>query len=62
MQCFIPFSEELVEQHPELMEAGLVPYREEYMDYAMKFEVLSPAEAANMESTGFCGKEKLKVL
>ena len=62
MQCFIPFSEELVEQHPELMEAGLVPYREEYMDYAMTFEVFSPAEAANTESTGFCGKEKLKVL
>ena len=62
MQCFIPFSEELVEQHPELMDASLVPYREEFMDYAMKFEVLTSEEAANMESTGFYGKEKLKAL
>ena len=62
MQCFIPFSEELVEQHPELMDAGLVPYREEFMDYAMQFEVLTPTEAANMDSTGFSGKATLKVL
>ncbi|MCP4791475.1 MAG: hypothetical protein GY881_14675 [Gammaproteobacteria bacterium] len=62
MQCFIPFSEELVEQYPELKEASLVPYCEDFMDYTMKFEVLTPAEAANMDSTGFAGKEKLKVL
>ncbi len=62
MQCFIPFSEELVEQHPDLMEAGLVPYREEFMSYEMKFEVLSPKEAANMDSTGFSNKVTVKVL
>ena len=62
MQCFIPFSEELVEQHPELMEAGLVPYREEFMKYVMQFEVLTPTEAANMETTGFTSNVKLKLL
>jgi hypothetical protein len=62
MQCFIPFSEELVEQHPELMEAGLVPYREEFMKHMMQFEVLTPTEAANMETTGFTSNVKLKVL
>ena len=62
MQCFIPFSEELVEQHPDLLRTGLVPYSEEFMSYEMQFEVLSPIEAANMDSTGFSKPATLKVL
>ena len=48
MQCFIPFSEEVLEQHPDLMASGLVPFREEYLHYTMEFEVISPQQAAKL--------------
>ena len=53
MQCFIPFSEEVVEQHPELLANGLVPFREEYLYNTMEFQVLSPDEASQLAPTGF---------
>ena len=57
MQCFIPFSEEVLEQHPELLAGGLVPFREEFLNYTLEFEVLSPNQAnhlaaANSELNG----------
>ena len=63
MQCFIPFSEEVVEQHPELLTSGLVPFREEFLYDAMEFQVLSPDQAKNLAPTGFTHqeKERLKV-
>ena len=53
MQCFIPFSEEVLEQHPELLAGGLVPFREEYLHYTMEFEVVSPDQAKNLAPTDF---------
>lgn len=53
MQCFIPFSEEVLEQHPELLASGLVPFREEYLYNTMEYQVLSPDEAKNLAPTGF---------
>ena len=57
MQCFIPFSEEVLEQHPELLASGLVPFREEYLHYTMEFQVASPDQAKNLATTGFSLKE-----
>jgi hypothetical protein len=57
MQCFIPFSEEVLEQHPELLASGLVPFREEYLHYTMEFQVVSPDQAKNLATTGFSLKE-----
>ena len=48
MQCFIPFSEEVLEQHPELLAGGLVPFREEFLNYTMEFEVLSPNQGNHL--------------
>lgn len=53
MQCFIPYSEEVLEQHPELLAGGLVPFREEYLHYTMEFEVVTPDQAKNLAATGF---------
>jgi len=53
MQCFIPFSEEVVEQHPELMAGGLVPFREEYLHYTMEFEILSPEQEQTLSIASF---------
>ena len=58
MQCFIPFSEEVLEQHPELLASGLVPFREEFLYDTMEFQVLSPDQAKNLEPTGFTHHEK----
>jgi len=60
MQCFIPFSEEVLEQHPELLASGLVPFREEYLHYTMEFEVVSPDQVTGLASTGFSLKENAK--
>jgi len=57
MQCFIPFSEEVLEQHPELLASGLVPFREEYLHYTMEYLVVSPDQAENLATTGFSLKE-----
>ena len=57
MQCFIPFSEEILEQHPELLASGLVPFREEYLHYTMKFEVVTPDQAKNLAPTTFSLKK-----
>ena len=62
MNCFIPFSEELVEQHPELMSTALVPFKEEYIPYTFKFEVHTPSEAANLEIAEFTGNQIQKVM
>jgi hypothetical protein len=66
MQCFIPFSEEVLEQHPELMAGGLVPFREEYLHYTMEFEVVSPEQAKHLAVTGFSiegnGKQKVRAI
>jgi hypothetical protein len=58
MQCFIPFSEEVIEQHPDLMASGLVPFREEYLHYTMEFEVVSPEHAERLDTTGFSNNRK----
>jgi len=58
MQCFIPFSEEVIEQHPDLMASGLVPFREEYLHYNMEFEVVSPDQAERLDTTGFSNNRK----
>ena len=58
MQCFIPFSEEVLEQHPELLASGLVPFREEFLYATMEFQVLSPDQAKNLAPTGFTHHEK----
>jgi hypothetical protein len=60
MQCFIPFSEEVLEQHPELLASGLVPFREEYLHYTMEFEVVSPDQAKNLAPTDCSLKESIK--
>ena len=57
MQCFIPFSEEVLEQHPELLASGLVPFREEYLHYTMEYLVVSTDQAENLATTGFSLKE-----
>jgi len=66
MQCFIPFSEEVVEQHPDLLASGLVPFREEYLYNTMEFQVLSPDQAQNLAPTGFTtnenGKQKVQAI
>lgn len=66
MQCFIPFSEEVVEQHPELLANGLVPFREEYLYNTIEFQVLSPDEASQLAPTGFIdnksGKKKVQAI
>ena len=59
MQCFIPFSEELVEQYPDLMQCGLVPYREEFLEYTVNS---IPVEDANMVNAGGNSKEKQQIL
>lgn len=63
MQCFIPFSEEVLEQHPDLMAGGLVPFREEYLHYAMEFELISPEQTKFLLPTecSFKGEASLKV-
>jgi len=63
MQCFIPFSEEVLEQHPELLASGLVPFREEYLYYTMEFEVVSPEQAKTLATKDFSinGKGQHKV-
>ena len=58
MQCFIPFSEEVLEQHPELLASGLVPFREEFLYDTMEFQVLSPDQAESLAPTGFTHHEK----
>ena len=58
MQCFIPFSEEVLEQHPELLASGLVPFREEYLHYNMEFEVLSPDQVSHLMAADFSLSEK----
>jgi hypothetical protein len=66
MQCFIPFSEEVLEQHPELLASGLVPFREEYLHYTMEFEVLTPDQVKNLAPTTFSltknGKQKVQAI
>jgi|TARA_B110000503_G_scaffold68947_1_gene107615 hypothetical protein len=58
MQCFIPFSEEVLEQHPDLLASGLVPFREEYLHYTVELEVVSPDRAKNLAPTDFSFNEK----
>ena len=60
MQCFIPFSEEVLEQHPELLAGGLVPCREEYLHYTMEFEIVSPDQAKSLAPTDCSFKESSK--
>jgi hypothetical protein len=43
MHCFIPFSEVLVEQYPELLDSGLVPYSEEYRQCSIEYEIIPVA-------------------
>ena len=59
MQCFIPFSEEVLEQHPELLAGGLVPFREEFLNYTMEFEVLSPNQANHLAAANSELSEKV---
>lgn len=40
MHCFIPFSELIVEQYPELLEGGLVPYSEAYQQSNIAYEII----------------------
>lgn len=47
MHCFIPFSEVLIEEHPELMDSGLVPYSEEYRQFCVAGEIMPVVEADN---------------
>ena len=66
MHCFIPFSEEVLEQHPELLASGLVPFREEYLHYTMEFEVVSPDQAKILAPTDCSfnenGKQKVQAI
>ena len=39
MQCFIPFSEELLEQVPDFRQMRLVPFDDQQIDYVMGYEV-----------------------
>jgi hypothetical protein len=59
MQCFIPFSEEVLEQHPELLAGGLVPFREEFLNYTVEFEVLSPNQAKHLAAANSELNEKV---
>ena len=59
MQCFIPFSEEMLEQHPELLAGGLVPFREEFLNYTMEFEVLSPNQTNHLAAANGSLNEKV---
>ena len=59
MQCFIPFSEEVLEQHPELLAGSLVPFREEFLNYTMEFEVLSPNQANLLAAANSAINEKV---
>ena len=59
MQCFIPFSEELLEQHPDLMQFGLVPYSEDFLEYSVS---VLPVEDPNMVDAGGSSKAKRQVL
>ena len=40
MHYFIPFSELIVEQYPELLEGGLVPYSEAYQQSNIAYEII----------------------
>jgi hypothetical protein len=38
----------VLEQHPELLAGGLVPFREEFLNYTVEFEVLPPNQAKHL--------------
>ena len=59
MQCFIPFSEEVLEQHPELLAGGLVPFREEFLNYTIEFEVLSSNQVNHLAAANSVLNEKV---
>jgi hypothetical protein len=59
MQCFIPFSEELLERYPDLMQCGLVPYSEDFLEYSVS---VLPVEDTNMVDAGGSSKAKRQVL
>jgi hypothetical protein len=49
----------VLEQHPELLAGGLVPFREEFLNYTMEFEVLSPNQGNHLAAAHSERNEKV---
>lgn len=39
MQCFIPYTDDLLDKMPNFKQLTLVPFIDEYIDYVMEYEV-----------------------